>query len=404
MMTEKQLIARFKIDPEFFINQIWKLESPIIKKEYEEIIKQLIESNNYSEIKKYHFEPYKENTITWQQWVILQMVKNAIDGKAPNRISIVSGHGTGKSSCLSWLIIWFLFCHIDAQVACTAPTTEQIHDVLWKEIAKWLYKMPKELADLFDWSNQYVRVKEKPETWFARAKTARKEAPEALAGMHGEHMFFAIDESSGVADEIFRTAEGSLTGKNVLVLMISNGTRNDGYFYDSHHNDRHNYQILSLSSEDSPIVEKGFIERIIERYGKDSDEYRIRVSGQFPNSSQMDDKGWIPLLTAEQITVATDFKFFSKKILGVDPAGDGDDKSLFVIRDKYYANVVAREQQSTSKSIAIKILTLKDHYELDKKDILIDNFGVGANVAVELAMLGTKSNPINWSEPNEQTL
>ena len=93
-------------------------------------------------------------------------------------------------------------------------------------------KMPAELAGLFEWQSGYIRVRERAETWFARARTARKEAPEAIAGLHGEWVMIVGDESSGIPDEIFRSAEGSMTGPNILVLLIGNGTRNEGYFYD----------------------------------------------------------------------------------------------------------------------------------------------------------------------------
>ena len=108
-----------------------------------------------------------------------------------------------------------------------------MYDVLWKELVKWLKLMPEQIQGLYEWSNTYIRVKERPETWFARAKTARKEAPEALAGVHGDYVMFVIDEASGVPEEIFNTAEGALTSSDILVIMISNPTRLIGYFYEA---------------------------------------------------------------------------------------------------------------------------------------------------------------------------
>jgi hypothetical protein len=108
--------------------------------------------------------------------------------------------------------------------------------------------MKPELSDLFDWTAGYIRVKENPETWFARARTARKEAPEAIAGVHGDYVMIAVDEASGVPEEIFKSAEGSLTGANVLVLLIGNGTRNEGYFYDTHHAFAYMWQTASFDS------------------------------------------------------------------------------------------------------------------------------------------------------------
>ena len=41
--------------------------------------------------------------------------------------------------------------------------------------------MPEPVRDMFDWQADYLRVKDSPETWFARARTGKKENTEALA-------------------------------------------------------------------------------------------------------------------------------------------------------------------------------------------------------------------------------
>ena len=303
-----------------------------------------------------------------------------------NKISVVSGHGIGKDATLSWLIIWFLFCHLDAQVGTTAPSSEQIHDILWKELKVWLDKMPKELAGLFEYQTGYLRVKEKPDTWFARARTARKETPEAIAGLHGQHVLIGVDEASGVLDEIYKSAEGSLTGENVLVVLFGNGLRNTGYFYNTHNQDAQNWQRLQFSSEESPIVEKQFIQRMLNLYGVDSDEYKIRVKGSFPASEQMDDKGYIPLILGIK-QVIDGLPFVGKKRLGIDPAGEGDNETIWVLRDNFQAKVVAREQISTDKSIARQTYSIIKEYELNPQDVTIGAFGAGMNVRAELFLI-----------------
>lgn len=332
-------------------------------------------------------EPFvRGKHLTWQQAEIFAAVERAIRGEAVKRISIRSGHGIGKTSALAMLILWFLFCFKDAQVPCTAPTSDQIHDVLWKELANWLYRMPKAIADLYEWQTGYIRIRERPETWFARAKTARKEAPEALAGVHGDFVFMVVDEASGVPEEIFNTAQGALTNANILVLLISNPTRLIGYFYDSHKKDKRNWQTLHFSSEDSPIVDREFVLRIIEKHGRDSDEYRIRVLGDFPKADALDDKGYVPLLVEGDLRTTPVFALNGWRRLGVDPAGEGDDETVWIIRDSFRAKVVGREKVSTAKTIAQKTLTLITEYSVKDVDVTVDNFGEGANVAQEIAV------------------
>lgn len=323
--------------------------------------------------------------ITWQQYEILSAVERGLSGEAPRRISIASGHGIGKTAVIAWLLLWYLFCFKDAQIPCTAPTADQMFDVAWKEVAKWLGKMPDEIRAVYEWSTTYVRIKDRPETWFARAKTARKEAPEALAGIHGDYVMMLVDEASGVDDVIYRTAEGALTSGNIFVILISNPTRLIGYFYDTHHRDKDSWQTLQFSSLDSPVVENEYVERIKNQHGEDSDEYRIRVLGQFPKEDAVDEQGYVPLLTQPDIKFTEDTKFQRDLRLGVDPSGEGDDETVWVLRDNFKAQVIAREKISTPKGIAQRTLSIMEMYKIPPQNVYLDSFGVGANALQQLA-------------------
>ena len=337
----------------------------------------------------------KGKHLSWQQHDILLAVEAALRDEAPRRISVASGHGIGKSSVLSWLLLWYLFCYKDAQVGCTAPTTDQMYDVLWKEVSKWIYLMPKFVQEKYEWSTTHVRIKERPETWFARAKTARKEAPEAFAGLHGDFVMLMADEASGVEDIIYRTAEGSLTDKNTLVILTSNPTRLIGYFYDTHHKDKENWQTFSFSSKDSPLVDTEYNERIVKQHGVDSDEFRIRVLGQFPKEDAVDDKGFVPLLTKEDLHFVADTQQLRTPRLGVDPSGEGSDITAFVARDQFRAKIMASEKVSNPKSITQKTISLADLLQVSDEHITIDNFGNGANVSQECAFANIRVNAVN---------
>lgn len=400
--ADKELYKQFQRSPIFFIEKVWKLQPQPLRPEYAEKAKQV----SLKEYKAEWFEPFiKGKHITWQQWVILLAVEKSLKFVAPKKITVSSGHGIGKSGCLSWLILWYLFCFKDAQIPCTAPTSEQMHDVLWKEVSIWLNRMPAEIKNLYEWSAGYVRIKESPETWFARARTARKENPEALAGIHGDFVMILVDEASGVANEIFRPAEGAMTNENILIILISNPTRNIGYYYDTHHSDRLNWQCLEFSSEDSPIVESDYCERIAEKYGRDSDEYRYMVLGKFPKEDTIDDKGYVPLLIRDDLKFTADEKFVGIKRLGIDPAGEGSNKTVWVVRDNFKAKVVGKEDISNGKGIAQKTITLMDFYGIKKgeakKNVIVDSFGIGVDAIKELALAGYDVNSVNVGEKPE---
>ena len=237
------------------------------------------------------FEPFQSGKmLTWHQTEIFLAVRRAVRGEASRKISIKSGHGVGKSSGISILIIWFMFCFEDCKIPCTAPTATQMHDVLWAELSVWHRKLPEPIKNAFEWTAAYFRVKEKSESWFARARTAKKEQPEALAGIHANDVMVIADEASGIDDVIFNAGKSALTNPNTLFIMISNPTRLVGYFYNSFNGNRDTFQNLSFNGEESPIVDRKFVDDIIGEHGIDSDEYRIRVRGLFPRADSVDDK------------------------------------------------------------------------------------------------------------------
>lgn len=381
----------------FFIEKVWGLTPQSIKEEYKQKFEKglLLKEKQWDKfcttVTKDWFEEYnKDSQITWQQALIGYGIDKFIKKECSPRISIVSGHGIGKSAISSMIILWFLFGRPDCQIACTSPGQEQLFDVLFKELKKWIDRMPATISSMYIWERSHIRMKESPQTWFARAKTASKENTEALAGLHADWVLILVDEASGVDEAIYETMEGALTSGNTLVFLVGNGTRASGYFFDTHHKDSSRWQNYSFSSVDSPRVDQKYVDDIIEKYGIDSVQYAIRVQGQFPKEDGMDDSGYVPLFHEKQINVQYDFstplRFASNSVLGVDPAGDGDDKTSWVIRDNFKAKKLFEEAKSTAKSIAERTMTFIEEYNISPRNVVVDAFGTGMDVGKEIAI------------------
>ncbi len=334
------------------------------------------------------FDFQKGKHLSWQQTIILMCANKAVQKKIKWRLTISSGHGIGKTSSCAIIILWFLFGRVDSQVACTAPTATQMHDVLWKELSLWITRMPDKIKNLYEHNKDYIRIKERPDSWFARAKTSSKENSEALAGVHAEWVMLLGDEAAGIEEQIFTVMDGALTSGNFLVMLIGNPTRTDGYFYDTHHKNIDRWIAISLSSKESPLVDKKYEEDQAKQHGRDSQEYGIRVLGRFPSEDTMSKDGYVRLLGSKDINIipkSQDTKFAKSSILGVDPSGEGDDKTSFVIRDSFKARVIFKESTSNSKYIAEKILTFIDLYGLDASNVVVDAFGIGTTISAEVA-------------------
>jgi hypothetical protein len=145
-------------------------------------------------------------------------------------------------------------------------------------------------------------------------------------------------------------------------------------------------------------VDVGYVQRIEEKYGRDSDEFRVRVQGKFPKIDGLDEQGYAPLFVESDIRETESAFFVGKKRMGVDPAGEGKDTTDWVVRDQFRAKVVASEKISTPKSIAQKTLTLMAEYGILPGDVFVDNFGAGANVAQELALSGKAVKAVNMGD------
>lgn len=392
------VLARFKRDPVFLVEMFWGLTPQKVKSEYLETVIDLVSKTHedWEHAKRLFkpemFEPFVKNeNITWQQWIILISIQKAIAGQASKRISVASGHGIGKSAVVSWVMLWFLFSFKDCQVPCTAPTADQLYDVLWKELNLWISRIKDQnIKSMFIWEANHIRMKSNPGLWFARAKTSSKNNTEALAGVHADDVLLIADEASGVEEQIFEVAESALTNENILILYISNPTRDSGYFYDTHHKYAKKWQKLQFDSEESPIVDNEFVKDKEEKHGRDGVEFKIRVKGQFPDSGVMDDSGYVRLLQDTDlriIPVDPNIEFVGEPVLGVDPSGEGDDETAFYIRDQFKAYLVAVQKNSTSKSIASALITLREKYDLLWTNIVVENFGVGADIAKEIAII-----------------
>lgn len=209
---------------------------------------------------------------SWQREALTDLAWNP-------KVAIKSGQGVGKTGMEAVALLWFLSCFPYPRVVATAPTKQQLHDVLWSEAAKWQERSPL-LKTILKWTKTYIYMTGHEKRWFATARTATK--PENMQGFHEDNMLFIIDEASGVADPIMEAILGTLTGENNKLLMCGNPTRTSGTFFDAFHTDRALYQCRTVSSADSPRTNKSNIDSLIRKYGKDSNVVLVRVYGEFP--------------------------------------------------------------------------------------------------------------------------
>lgn len=305
-------------------------------------------------------------------------------------IAIKSGHGTGKSTLLSWIILWVGMFKYDAKIPATAPTAPQLIKLLIPEVRKWRDKLPPQLKDQITINNDAIKFSTGNE---CTPRTARKEAPEGLQGFHAEFLTWIIDEASGVPNVIFEVIDGSLTGEKHLRVMAANPTRTDGFFFDSFHRNSQLWRPHTFNAEESTNVSKASIERKKLQYGEDSDAYRVRVKGQFPRSNS---DAVIPLHVIEDAISREEFNTFGAEIWGVDYADAGDDKTKLVKRKgNHFYKVLECNVSGSHRQIetANWIASLYNMAEEKPMAIFIDAIGEGSGLVSALKQAHYKAIP-----------
>lgn len=317
------------------------------------------------------------------------------------RVSIRSGHGTGKSTFMAWAVLWFLACYFPAKVPATAPTSHQLEDVLWAEIAKWHRRWAERFpatANEFEWSNGAYRMKSAPSESFAVARTSRPERPEALQGFHAEHILFLIDEASGVTDNVFEVAEGALSTEGAFVLMAANPTRQSGYFFDSHHKMRSAWAALHWNGEDSPMVSRDYIANMEKKYGRQSPVFKVRVLGDFVGAAD----GVISLELCEAARIREVEPNAAAPIFwGLDVARFGDDSSALAKRRGNAQMEPIKEwwgKDTMQTAGLVKSEWDATPIALRPRAINVDVIGIGAGVVDRLKELGLPVYGINVAE------
>lgn len=319
--------------------------------------------------------------------------------KGHRRISVRSGHGVGKSTAVSWLALWYILTRYHAKIVITAPTSAQLYDALFAEIKRWVREMPEALQTLLEVKAERIELKEMPQENFISARTSRAEQPEALQGIHAEHVMLIADEASGIPEQVFEAAAGSMSGHNATTILLGNPVRSSGFFYETHNRLADEWWTRRVSCVDSPRVSEAYVKEMASRYGEESNAFRIRVLGEFPRS---DDDTVIPMELLE-LAVQRDVAQtkFAPLVWGLDVARFGSDKSALCKRQ---GNTVIEPIRVWSNLDLMQLTgaVVAEWEALQPSErpaeILVDSIGLGAGVVDRLRELGLPSRGINVSE------
>jgi len=276
------------------------------------------------------------------------------------RTTVVTGKGIGKSMIASCLALTFMTLYSYPKVAISAPAGSQLDSALWPEINKWLRNSA--LEPLFEHTRDYIKYVPDPASeWKIYRKTPKDET--CAQGLHAPNMLIIIDEASGVKDESLQAFDGTLTDNtlnNNKILLIGNGNRPDGLFFETHtkKGTLEYWNRLSYSAFQSRFKDDEQIKYIESRYGKEHPRYLIEIMGQFPDANAQSFISYADVVEASgrwceyKKYCEANGKPKGPVEIGLDCAGDGEDQNVAIARHGNYVFKPITEKYGKPKDIA----------------------------------------------------
>lgn len=324
------------------------------------------------------------------------------------RTAVKSCHGAGKSALAARIVIWFLHAFHSSIVLTTAPTQNQVRNILWRNInAAYAGKARPLLGRCLQ-----TQIDIAPD-WYALGFKSEDTAADRFQGFHAENALVVIDEAAGVDDRVYEALDAVMTSEAARMLLIGNPTNPVGEFNAAFSSNRALYNTITITADDTPNIKAGrtvrpylitqaWIDDAIEKHGVDSPYVQARVHAQFPAIS---DRNLIPLAWIEAANARVIEEKTGTYEAGLDVARMGDDQTALCIRcgptpilETFWSGLDTMETVGRVRNV------LSDFPPMHA--LKVDVIGIGAGVAdrlreagypvVEVNVARASSDPEKW--------
>ena len=320
------------------------------------------------------------------------------------QMAVCSGHGIGKSTITAWIILFIMSTRPYCKGVVTSNTAPQLRTKTWAELGKWLKKCL--TKDWFEYNNGQNNMtmyhKLHSESWRVDGQTCREENSESFAGLHAANStpFYIFDEASAVPDIIHEVAQGGLTDGEPMMFAFGNGTKNTGRFREMFGSLKHRWNTRRIDSRSVKITNKEKIQEWLDDYGEDSDFFKVRVRGDFPDYGDMQ---FISSGAATEARKRTPHALAHQPlVMGVDVGASGSDKSVIRWRKGNDAKSIPalKFRGMDAMDLASEIARHANgstHTSMQKADVVfVDVTGIGWGIVSRLRQLGINVVAVNF--------
>lgn len=324
---------------------------------------------------------------TWQKEQ-LESIRERIQADPSGyviRDATASGHGIGKSTETSWLILWAMSTRPHLSGVVTANTNNQLSTKTWRELALWHKRAIN--SHWFVWSATSFKHREHPETWAVHAIPNTEHKSEAFAGLHADHVLLLFDEASAIPDKIFEVAEGAMTTPRAMWFVFGNMTRNTGAFRECFDSQKHRWRTRQIDSRTCKKTNKVELEEWVKSYGEDSDFVRVRVRGLPPRAGDMQFIGSDTVDMAMMRELELEVYYGMPVVIGVDVARYGEDKTVIAVRAGRKLLELRKFRELDTMQVSGEVIKAILDYKPRLAATFVDGVGLGAGVVDRLRML-----------------
>jgi phage terminase large subunit len=194
---------------------------------------------------------FAEQALGLQVWPRMREIFDAV-AAGHRKILVRSCNGAGKTTALAALCLWKLCQNSDTIVLTTASSWTQVRKTLWGEIRKQarrsgLFTPERGRSPIND---TQIRLDD-----MHYALGISPSIPENAMGFHAENMLIAIDEATGISQDIFDALSGNATSENTQIIMICNPIDMQSVPYQAEASGQ--WHTISISALEHPNVVTG---------------------------------------------------------------------------------------------------------------------------------------------------
>jgi phage terminase large subunit len=374
------------------------------------------------EVERVALDPllFVERVVGDDLWSGQRRILRAVAGRP--RVAVKACHASGKTMLAALAVLWWMARYEDGIAITTAPTWEQVRDLLWGEIHKALGRS--RIGGMGAVNQTEIRIG--PGRYAIGLSTNRGVR---FQGFHGEHVLIVMDEAPGVEGDIWEAIEGVRAGGRVHLLALGNPTITSGPFHDAFTVNRDGWATFTIDAFDTPNLEGFPLEKVramprglpedapefaarprpylvtrrwvyekFWEWGEKSPLWQARVRGQFPEQAQdaLISLAWIEAARARAAEPDPKARLYA----GIDVAGPGEDETCAIVRDERGAIVAAASWRSADPRG--EVVAFLGEWRERLYTVNVDSIGIGYNFGLHLQDQGFPIELVNVGEPSRE--